>query len=228
MQSASALDTAAFARLGARFFALGALGLIATSVFYVLAGPVAALPGGADNVTQALAATPSAAGWMQLAGLTGMPSDILLALGAGLFALHEYRRGMPLAFSGWLALAVASVMFVFVDAVVAKVLPPVAAQAGAGAAYAGLRALFDVLFAFGALTAGGGALAVAWRTDGAVFRWPAVGWGLRLVGLVCLLASASYLLGGPGAALIGPGIALLAIVSLGIAAAYAREQSVTS
>ena len=49
-----------------------------------------------------------------------------------------------------------------------------------------------------------------------------------LVGLVCLLASASYLLGGPGAALIGPGIALLAIVSVGIAAAYAREGLVTS
>lgn len=225
MQPAFAPNTAAFARLGARFFALGALGLIATSVFYVLAGPVAALPGGADPVTQALAATPAAAGWMQLAGLTGMPSDILLALGAGLFALHASRRGMPMAFAGWLALAVASVIFVFVDALVAKVLPPVAAQASA-AAYVGLRACFDVLFAFGALTAGGGALAITWRGEGCVCRWLPLGWGVRLAGALCCVPSASFLLGGPGAPLIGPGIALLAIMSLGIAAAYARDQSV--
>ena len=226
MFAASALDTSAFARLGARFFALGALGLIATSVFYVLAGPAAALPGGADTLSQALAATPPAAGWMQLAGLIGMPSDILLALGAGLFARHASRRGMPLAFAGWLALAVASVLFVFVDALVAKVLPLVAAQADAAAAYVGLRACFDVLFAFGALTAGGGALAIAWRGDGPVFRWLPLGWGVRLAGGLCGVPSASFLLGGPGAPLIGPGIALLAIVSLGIAAAYAREPSV--
>lgn len=53
---------------------------------------------------------------------------------------------------------------------VAMVPPLVALQADAKAAYAGLRALFDVLFTIGAWAAGGGALAVAWRTDSALFQ----------------------------------------------------------
>ncbi len=212
------------ARLGAFLLGAGALGLVATCISYVLAGPEAALPGGASSTAAAIAATPLAAGWMRAAGLFGMPSDVLLALGALLLASHANRRGAaPRVLAGWLALAIASVLFIVVDAMVALVLPLAAAQPAGEAAYAGLRALFDVLFTFGAWTAGGGALALAWRNDGVLFYWPAVGWGMRGAGVIGLLASSAHLLGLPGAALIGPGIALLALASLGAAIAYAGQ-----
>lgn len=211
------------ARLGALLLGGGALGLIATCIGYVLAGPQAALPGGATSAATAIAATPLATGWMRMAGLFGMPSDVLLAAGALLLAAHEYRRRAVLAMAGWLTLAIASALFIIVDAMVAMVLPVAAAQAGGEAAYAGLRALFEVLFAIGAWTAGVGALAVAWRSEGTVFRWPAAGWGLRVAGLVGVLASAAHLLGWPGAPMIGPGVALLALATLGVAGACASR-----
>ena len=212
------------ARLGAFLLGVGALGLVATCVSYVLAGPEAALPGGASSTAAAIAATPLAAGWMRAAGLFGMPSDVLLALGALLLASHTKRRGAaPRVLAGWLALAIASVLFIVVDAMVVLVLPLAAAQPAGEAAYVGLRAMFDALFSIGAWTAGGGALALAWRNEGALFRWPAVGWGMRGAGVIGLLASSSHLLGLPGAQLIGPGIAVLALASLGTAAAYAGQ-----
>lgn len=211
------------ARLGALLLGGGALGLIATCVAYVLAGPQTALPGGATNAAMAMAATPLATTWMRMAGLLGMPSDVLLAVGALLLATYEFQRRASLAMAGWLTLAIASALFIVVDAMVAMVLPVAAAQAGGEAAYAGLRALFDGLFAIGAWTAGAGALAVAWRTDGTVFRWLAVAWGLRVAGLVAVLASAAHLLGWPGVSLIGPGVALLALATLGTAWTYATH-----
>jgi hypothetical protein len=215
------IETEAGTVLAARLLGIGAAGLVATCIFYVLAGPVAALPGGAPSAAAAVAATPAASGWMRAAGLAGMPSDVLLAVAALLLAAHERRRGAALATAGWLALAISGALFIAVDASVAMVLPVAAAQAGGEAAYAGLRALFDVLFAIGAWAAALGALAASWQAGGALFRWPAVGWGLRIAGIVGLAASSAHLLGGPGAALIGPGVALLALALLGVAAAYA-------
>lgn len=211
------------ARLGALLYGIGAVCLIATCVFYVLAGPEAALPGGTSSTAQAMTATPQATGWMRLAGLVGMPCDVFLAVGTLLLASCEYRRGAITALAGWLALAIASALFIVVDAMVAMVLPLSASQTGGEAAYAGLRALFDVLFTIGAWTAGGGALLAAWRTDGVLFRKPAVGWAMRLAGTVCLLSATAHLIGLPGAQLIGPGIALLALASGGAAMIYAGE-----
>lgn len=222
MATPQEIDIDASTRLGAWLLGAGALGLVATCVLYVLAGPVAALPGGAVTSAAAIAATPASAGWMRAAGLVGMPSDVVLAIGALLLAMHERRRA-PLALAGWLALAIAGALFIAVDAMVSMVLPAVAAQAGAEAAYAGMRALFDTLFSIGAWTAGFGALAAAWRHDGVLFRWPAVGWGMRAAGVVALSASSMHLAGGPGAPLIGPGIALLALAALAAAVAYAVE-----
>lgn len=154
-----------------------------------------------------------------------MPSDVLLAVGALLLASHEYGRRAPLALAGWLALAIASALFIVVDAMVAMVLAQVALQGGAEAAYAGLRGLFDVLFTIGAWTAGGGACAAAWRADGVLFKWPLVGWAMRVAGAVCLLSTTAHLVGLPGAHLIGPGIALLALASVGAAMAYAPSHN---
>lgn len=214
------------ARFGALVYGFGALGLVAVCIFYVLAGPEAALPGGASSNAAAIAATPVAAPWMRMAGLIGMPVDVLLAVGAWLLALREYRRGAICASAGWLGVGVAGLLFVLVDAVVALVLPVAASQSGGEAAYAGLRALFDVLFAIGTWAAGLAALAIAWRTDGALWRWPAAGWAMRAAGVVCLAAGTGHLFAGVGSPLLGPGISLLALASLGAAAAYLRAGAV--
>lgn len=222
----TATDPAAdgFTRLGALLLGTGAVGLVATCIFYVLAGPAAALPGGAADTTTAITATGRAAGWMRAAGLAGMPSDVLLAVGALLFAALERQRGSAVAVSGWLALAIASALFIAVDAMVAMVLPAAASFAGGEAAYAGLRALFDVLFTIGAATAGAGALAAAAPAGGRLFARPAARWLMRAAGAVCLLASVAQFVGlAAGARFIGPGIALLALAAL--AAAYAASRS---
>jgi hypothetical protein len=213
-----------FARLGALLLGAGAGGLVATCIAYVIAGPAAALPGGAPSVEAALAATPAAAVAMRAASLFGVPSDELLALGATLLAAVELRRGSDAAFAGWLALALASALFVVVDAIVGFVLPVAAAHGAVG--YAGWRALFDVLFAAGAFTAGAGALAAAQPRDALARRWAAAGWLLRTAGAIGLLASTAWFAGLPGAQFIGPSIALLALATLGVAAAvYAASRS---
>jgi hypothetical protein len=219
---AAGVDHAAATVLGARLLLAGALGLIVTCLGYVLAGPLAALPGGAPNMAAALAATPAAAGWMFVAGLAGMPSDVLLAVAGLLLAAHEYRRGAALATAGWLALGVASALFIVVDAMVALVLPA-AVQAGLPG-YAGLRLLFDAMFTIGAWTAGLGALAAAWQRVGLLWRLAWAGWLMRAAGVLGLVASTGHLAGLPGiAALIGPGIAVLAVALVGTALVFAES-----
>jgi len=204
-----------FGPIAAVLIGAGALGLIATSACYAVAGPQAALPGGAASVETARAATAAAAGWMRAAGLIGMPSDVMLVVGGLMVALMKRGSGAGLAIAGWLALAISGVLFIVVDAMVAMVLP--AAAAHGDAAYLGLRALFDVLFAIGGWTVGVGALAVAWSAQGPEVRWRAVLWLMRASGVLGVVANAAYLLGLPGSPLIGPGIALFAVAMLALA-----------
>jgi hypothetical protein len=218
--AAAGVDHVAATVLGARLLLVGALGVIATCLGYVLAGPLAAMPGGAPDMAAALTATPAAEGWMRAAGLVGMPSDVLAAVGALLVAAHEYRRGAALATAGWLAMSIASALFIVVDAIVALVLPAAAVQAGL-AGYAGPRLLFDALFTIGAWTAALGALAAAWQRDGLLWRFAWAGWLMRAAGVLGLVAGAGHLAGLPGmAALIGPGIAVLAAALVGAALGF--------
>lgn len=203
--------------LSARLLLVGSLGLIATCLAYKLAGPLAALPGGATDLAAAVAATPKASSAMRAAGVLGMPSDVLLAVGGLLLAAHEYRRGAALATAGWLTMAIASTLFIVVDAMVALVLPAAAVLPGM-ASYAGLRLLFDALFVIGAWTAGLGALGAAWRLDGPLWRQSWVGWLMRAAGILGLVAGTGQLAGLPGsAALIGSGVTILALALLGTA-----------
>ncbi|MCJ0762966.1 hypothetical protein [Variovorax terrae] len=212
-----------FGPTAAALLGAGALGLIATSICYALAGPAAALPGGAGNLELARAATAPVAGWMRAAGLIGMPSDVLLAVGALMMAFMKRGEGAGLAMAGWLALAIAGTLFVIVDAMVALVLPPLAALEHGEAAYSGLRSLFDGLFAIGAWTTGLGALAAAGSARWPEYRRRGVLWLMRAAGAVCVAANTAYLLGLPGSRLIGPGIALEAVALLALSIALLRS-----
>ena len=213
-------DDPHFMGVAAVLLGIGALGVVATSVCYALAGPEAALSGGASSVAAARAATATAAAWMRAAGLIGMPSDVLLTVGGVMMALSKNGKGAGRAIAGWLAMAVGGVLFIVVDAMVALVLPPAALGVGASdAGYPGLRALFDALFTIGAWATGAGALAAVWSAHWPELRWPAVRWSMRAAGALGVLATTAHLLGLPGAPLIGPGIALIALALLGVALA---------
>lgn len=214
-----------FGRIAALLLGVGAVGLIATSAFYVLAGPAAALPGGAPDPLAARSASAASAGWMRAAGLAGMPSDVLLAVAALMVAAMKRGRGAGLAVAGWLAMAIAGALFIVVDAMVAFVLPAMALHPGGEPGYAASRALFDVLFAIGAWVVGAGALAAAWSARWPEFRWRAARWLLRAAAAVGLLGSTAWLLGLPGAPLIGPGIALTAVALLVLSAALYTDRA---
>lgn len=209
-----AADDPRFGRIAAVLIGAGAFGVVATSVFYALAGPAAALPGGAASLDAARAATAAGAGWMRAAGLAGMPSDVLLAVGGLMMAATKRGEGAGIAIAGWLAMAIAGALFIVVDAMVAFVLPHAALLAGGDAAYLGLRSLFDVLFAIGAWATAVGALAAAGSARWPEFRRRAVRWPMRAAGVVGIVASSAFLLELPGSRLIGPGIALAAVALL--------------
>jgi hypothetical protein len=212
-------DDPQFTRIAAVLTGIGALGVIAVSACYAVAGPEAALPGGATSVDAARAATHAAAGWMRAASLFGMPSDVLFTVGGLMLAATRRGEGAGLAIAGWLALAIAGVLFTIVDAMVGFVLPPVAALANGEAAYAGVRTLFDVLFAVGGWAVGIGAIAVAWSAHWPEYRWRSVLWLLRASGVIGIVANAAYFLGLPGTVLIGPGVALASVALLALAVA---------
>lgn len=221
----------AFERLAALLLGAGALGVIVTSAFYSLAGPAASLPGGAPDLATARAASAASAGWMRAAGLAGMPSDVLLAVGGLMMAAMKRGPGAGVAVAGWLAMAIAGALFIVVDAMVAFVLPAMAAMSGGESGYAAARALFDVLFAIGGWATGAGALAAAWSPHWPEFRWRTVLWLLRAAALVGLVANTAWLLGLPGARLIGPGVALAAVALLALSIALlrdAREDALTA
>jgi len=212
-----------FVRIAAVLTGLGALGVIATSACYAIAGPQAALPGGAVAVETARAASMQAAGWMRAASLFGMPSDVLFTVGGLMLAATRRGAGAGVAIAGWLALAIAGVLFTIVDSMVGFVLLPMAALVNGEAAYVGVRALFDVLFAIGAWTVGAGALAIAWSAHWPEYRSRTALWLVRASGVIGVVANSAYLLGLPGARLIGPGVALGAVALLTLAIAVFRS-----
>ncbi len=174
----------------------GAAGILVTSACYVVAGPVAALPGGTVDFEAARIATAQVGGWMRAAGIAGLPSDALFAVGAAM--MGSLRRGPDagMAVAGWWGMALAGALFVLVDAMVGWVLP---AAAGHGAAaYSAVRALFDALFVIGGWTGGIGALGIAWTCRGPEFHGSgSLRWTTRAGGMLGLLANSAWLLGWP-------------------------------
>lgn len=208
-----------FVHTAAWLVGAGAAGIALTSFCYVMAGPMAALPAGGTTVEASRAATASAAHWMLAAGRIGPPGDLLAAVGAVMIAATKRGHGAGLAAAGWLGLALAGALFVIVDAMVGHVLPPMAALPNGEAAYAGMRALFDALFAVGTWAAGAGALASSWQPNWPEYRWKTVLWMMRAAGVACLAGSTAWLLRLPGSELMGLGIALSSVALVAAAVA---------
>jgi hypothetical protein len=92
---------------------------------------------------------------MHLAGLFGMPGDVLYGAAALLLGVIELTRGRGLAAIGWFVLAISAIIFVVVDATVGFVL----AQSANEAAFVAVKRLFDALFLLGTATFGLGTVA---------------------------------------------------------------------
>jgi hypothetical protein len=169
-------------RLAHLLLLAGSVMVLVTCFAYVMAGPVAAMPAGANSFAEGRAATPAAAGWMLLASGAGMPGDLLLAV-AGLMLAR--RGGQPAqAAAGWWALSLAGVLFLVVDMIVGQVLPPLAMGGPELApAYAGARVLFDALFHLGTFAGGLSALAIAWAPGGRPRVWGPLLGGAGMLGV---------------------------------------------
>ncbi|HEV8689125.1 MAG TPA: hypothetical protein VGQ91_02420, partial [Ideonella sp.] len=136
---AAAEGDASHARLAYGLMFAGALAVLVTCLGYVLAGPVASMPGGAPSFEAARAATPAAVPWMLLASGAGIVGDVVLAV-AGLMLAQ--RPGISATGSaGWYGMAVIGLIFLVVDTMVGQVLPRLALGADTAQAYAASRAL---------------------------------------------------------------------------------------
>ncbi|MFO1336969.1 MAG: hypothetical protein U1F53_01825 [Burkholderiaceae bacterium] len=206
---ANADHGAAGARLAHRLLLAGALAVLGTCAAYVLAGPVAALPGGAASVELARAATPAAAPWMRLASLFGVPGDLLLAVAGLMLALSPGQR--PAAVTGWLGLGLVGLVFLVVDTMVGFMLPPLAVLDGE-AAYAGARALFDALFLAGTAAGGASALGLTWGGAADSGLSQAAWWSMRAAGALALFAGAAGLFGWAWPHVVGASVTWLVLV----------------
>lgn len=145
---------------GGRAVAIGAAGVVVTSVLYALSPPQAVLP--IPNPALADAWRDMLAGQTVIvaAGTIGILADVLLAAGAFMLMLPAWTNGLPFKRLGWACLAISTLIFIWVDGLSAGVLTQLAALDGAYASWVGFKRLFDMLFVAGTLAFGVGGFAV--------------------------------------------------------------------
>lgn len=192
-------------RLPGRLVAVGSLGVVLASLFYALAPVRAALPMPVLEVSAAMADTVTGANLLRAAGSIGMVADLVLIVGSLLVAASFYQRALLRSAAGWAGLALATLIFVHVDALAAAVLP---AMSGATSADTGgweaVRRLFDVLWLLGGAAFGVSALMVASGKG-------ALTWAQRAGGAATLAGVLGILLGFNTAQVMGVGLAFGAL-----------------
>ncbi len=210
---ASRAPTAAIAgpisanRLGALAVAIGAAGVVVTSIFYGLSPLAAAMPLIPLDLAAAADGALGGAAAMHRAGTVGVFGDMLITVGGLLLGVERAARGQSVAASGWFLIAISTVLFSLVDAMVGFVLPAVAVG-GASPAFLAAKSLFDILFMLGTATFGLGAtLAVAGDAFARHRTIP------RMLALPALLVGLAAFVGGAGGIL---GLNLHDLMALGI------------
>jgi hypothetical protein len=215
------------ARLGGVLTAIGAVGVVATSLSYLLSPQVGAMPTAPLDLAAAQAGAAAGLTTMAAAGAFGIAGDLIWAVGAALLARRAGAEGRGLAESGWTALVFGLLIFTLVDAMVGFVLPQIAAMAGAETAFAGFKRLFDALFLLGAVASAAGiALAMggeAKRAASPVAR--PLAWALTGVGVIGVGAALAGFVGWSGAVgIIGASIGLISILSVPVGLQIARAR----
>jgi hypothetical protein len=171
---------------GGGLLALGALGVVATSILYGMSPPAAAMPQATLDLAAVTAGAVNGAATMRLAGIFGVFGDIAITAGAFVLAARVLAEDAAGA-AGWFLIGASTIVFAIVDAMVGFVLPPLAAAASP--TLLGMKQLFDVLFLVGTAAFGAGAalatLQSAFAAHGGIARLLAVlGFAAGLVALV--------------------------------------------
>ena len=199
---------------GGLWVAIGAFGVVITSVLYAASPLRAVLPLANLLIPDTIRDAVAGQQWMLAAGTVGILSDIALATGA--FVLMVYRKpsGYGIEASGWAWVAISSLIFIVVDSLVSHVLGPVAALGGPQAAFSGFKRLFDVLFALGTIAYGLGGISILWSEAQA--SSPVVSKAISYIGIIVgaagIVGSLGYFLGVNLALLIGGAIGASAVV----------------
>jgi hypothetical protein len=188
--------------LPGRLVAAGSFGVVLASGFYAAAPLKAALPAPVLDVALAMAETARGATLLRAAGTVGLAADLALIVGALLTAGAMLQRERLRAAAGWAGLALATLIFVHVDALAAAVLPAMTVSPGSGTSgWEAVRRLFDVLWLLGGTAFGVSTLLVA---EGSGART----WLLRVSALAVLGGVAGILAGQETALVMGLGLAL--------------------
>jgi hypothetical protein len=209
-------------RVGGGAIALGAAGIVATSVLYGMSPPAAALPVQPLDLTAAVEGTIRGAGTMWWAGVVGVFGDVLVTGGGLVLGAGRLARGEGVAALGWFLIATSTILFAVVDALVGFVLPPLAVASGASGAFLGAKTLFDSLFMLGTATFGLGAVLAMVRARDTVPRALVV--AATAVGAAALVGGAGGLFGHDLHRLMGIGIlgGSLSFALVGLALARPR------
>ena len=229
LKDASGAGRPAPLTLGGLLSAVGALGVVITSLFYVLSPRAAAGPVAPLDVAAAMSAAVSGAASLHAAGAVGVFGDIVWATAALIVAGEMARRNRGVAAAGWTGLFISILIFTLVDGLTGYVFPQLAAGPNASA-FEALKRFWDMLFLVGTLAYGAGA-ALAMAGD---ISAPApmisrpLAWAALVVALVGGVAAGAGLAAGLSVdrlagASIGLGSLLFIPISLQIARAGARS-----
>jgi hypothetical protein len=203
---------------------LGALGVVATSFFYLLSPPEIVLPVDPINLARATDGAIRGAATLHLAGLIGILSDAILASAALTLAMQaEGTAPTGSRRLGWTLLATGTLIFIGVDANLGFVLPVLAARGAAD--FLGFKLCVDTLFALGTFTFGlGGALLLlpyVFARDRGIDA-PAV-WAALLFAVVALFAGLGALLGIDLHNLVGLGVSGSAVAFVFVGLSLLRQ-----
>ncbi len=134
--------------------AVGALGVLLTSVLYAVSPPRAALPMPNPLFSAALLDMLAGRATLAAAGTVGVVSDVIFAAGALVMLAYGSASRSRLAPLGWAGIALSNLIFIAVDGLAAGVLPRVAALEGGAAVFAGLKLAYDMAFIVGTMALG--------------------------------------------------------------------------
>jgi hypothetical protein len=204
---------------------LGAAGVVATSLFYLLSPPEVVLPFTPLDLAKSIQGAIRGARTLHLAGLIGILSDVTLASAALSFgalpgaAGHADSRTL-----GWMLLATGTLVFIVVDTTLGFVLPNLAIQSAA--AFLGFKALVDTLFALGTFTFGlGGVLLLVPYVSGKIRGIGRAAWPALIFAIISLFAGLGTLLGFNLPILVGIGVGGSAVAFIFVGLGLLRSAS---
>jgi hypothetical protein len=207
-------------RLGGLLSAVGALGVVVTSAFYVASPPSVAGPVQPFDLAAAMSGALHGAATLKAAGIFGVFADLIWATGALLLAQEFARVGRSAAAAGWIAIFLSVVIFIFVDGMTGFVLPQLAA-ADNSAGFMPFKQLWDLLFLLGTAAYGAGAMAILGgdrRSENPLINGALsmTGFAVACVGFLAALMGFAGVTAVPTDRLCGGSIALGSLLFIGV------------